>query len=189
MAIPHGRYDFRLSHLSHITPPFGLPGNNGISERLLYAQRFLLRPRSTSEIEPETFGSLEYQFNRASVSLMIKPKINSFFTVVQKLPEARIDIPRQELFKNIYYQSQSSFEYLKMSWRTYDRKPKPSMTAFADPKDYESARFDTTHFLYYPDRLEISDHRAAYRRPDDRIQQVIQAKSFERGHQPNGPGR
>jgi hypothetical protein len=149
MAIPHGRYDFRLSHLSHITSRLDFRGTMEFLSDYYMLHDFFYG-RSTADIEPETFGSLEYQFNRASVSLMIKPKINSFFTVVQKFPEARIDVPRQELFKNIYYQSQSSFEYLKMSWRTYDRKPIPSMAAFADPKDYESARFDTTHFLYYP---------------------------------------
>jgi lipopolysaccharide assembly outer membrane protein LptD (OstA) len=153
LAIPSGRYDFRLSHLTHVTPRLDFRGTMEFLSDYYMLNDFFYG-RSTSDIEPETFASLEYQFNRASVSAMIRPKINSFFTVTQKLPELRVDVPRQELFSNIYYQGKSSFEYLKMSWRTFDRKPTPIGVPFADPKDYESARFDMVHFLYYPINLK-----------------------------------
>lgn len=153
LGIPHGRYDFRLSHLSHITPRLDLRGTLEVMSDYYMLDDFFYG-RSTVDIEPATFASLEYQFNRASVAAMIRPKVNSFFTVVQRLPEFRVDVPRQELFKNIYYQGNSSFAYMKMSWRDYDRAPAPGFAAFTDPNDYEAARFDTVHFLYYPLRFK-----------------------------------
>ncbi|MCK5845445.1 MAG: hypothetical protein KAG97_12100, partial [Victivallales bacterium] len=95
---------------------------------------------------------LEYQFDRFSAGALVRPRVNNFFSVVESLPEVRLDIPRQELFANIYYQGETTFNYRRMNWRHYDH---PRSQGGQDIKRYESARFDTLHMFYYPFKLAM----------------------------------
>jgi hypothetical protein len=67
---------------------------------------------------------------------------------VEKLPELRMDIPRQEIFSTgIYYQGDVDAAYMKRKWLEFD----PAKKSYGSKlEDYEAFRFDTTHFLYYP---------------------------------------
>jgi len=149
-TIPTYRYDMRLSHLNHITPRLDFRGQfEKISDynflKDFYEDRYYKDP------QPPTFAALEYQFDRFSASLYVRPKVNYFNTETERLPEFRVDVPRQELFKNIYYQGETSAANLKMRWRDYDR----ARTAgnLIDPADYAAFRFDTLHMFYYPVKL------------------------------------
>ncbi|MFZ2655530.1 MAG: putative LPS assembly protein LptD [Victivallales bacterium] len=146
--IDKGRYDLKLNNLSHITPRMDFRGQ---IEKLSDAN-FLydfFRDRYNDDPQPPSFASLDYQFNRFTASVDYRQRINSFFTEVQRLPEGRIDIPRQELFNsNIYYQGENSAGYFWMKWRDYDDSR--TMGNGVDPKDYKAFRFDSLHMFYYP---------------------------------------
>ena len=148
--IPSYRYDLKLSHLNHITPRLDFRGQfEKISDYnfLLdyYEDRYYIDP------QPPTFAALEYQFDRFSASLYVRPKVNYFNTETERLPEFRIDAPRQELFKNIYYQGETSAANLKMRWRDYDAAR--TRGNGVDPADYSAFRFDTLHMFYYPMKI------------------------------------
>ena len=140
------RYDIYATHLNHITPRLDFRGRF----EALSDQEFLhdfFRSREDENPQPATYAALEYQFDRLSVSALVRPRVNDFFSVVERLPELRIDAPRQELFYNLYYEGSTTFDYLRMKWRDYDY---PRSNGGVDIKDYETVRFDTLHMFYYP---------------------------------------
>lgn len=145
--IPDWRYDLRLSHLHHITPRMDFRGHIEKLSDPDFLEDFFEGSAKTNP-QPATFASLEYQFDRFTLSANVHPRINDFDTVVERLPELRLDVPRQELFGGLQYQGETSFSYLKMKWRDFDH-PRTKGNGI-DPKDYQSGRFDTLHMFYYP---------------------------------------
>lgn len=140
------RYDIRLSHLNHITPRLDFRGHLEKLSDVNFLHDFF-RKREDIDPQPVSFGALEYQFNRLSAGVYVRPRLNDFYSVVEKLPELRIDVPRQELFKNLYYQGEMSFDYLRMKWRHYDL---PRSAGGIDMSNYQTMRFDSLNMFYYP---------------------------------------
>lgn len=149
--IDANRYDLYLSHLNHLTPRLDFRGHIEALSDINFISDFF-RGRNQIDPQPTSFANLEYQFDHFTLSASVKPRINDFFSVVERLPELRLDVQRQELFSNIYYQGQTTFDYLRMKWRDYD-EPREAGNK-VDPTDYQSARFDTLHMFYYPFSLD-----------------------------------
>jgi lipopolysaccharide assembly outer membrane protein LptD (OstA) len=150
IKINNWRYDISLSHLNHITPRMDFRGHfEALSDYNVVKDYF--EDVYDDNPQPVTFASLEYQFDRLSAALYIRPRVNNFFSTVTRLPEFRLDIPRQELFKNIYYQGETSIDNFEMLWRKYDRD-RPGNPV--DPHNYKAVRFDTLHMFYYPFKLD-----------------------------------
>lgn len=147
LSVPHYRYDLRLSHLNHITPRLDFRGHVEKLSDINFLQDFFVE-RSENDPQPATFANLEYQGDRFIASISARPRTNDFFTVVERLPEIRLDIPRQELWNNIYYQGETSFNNFYMRWRDFDN-PRTAGNG-VDPKDYSTMRIDTLHMFYYP---------------------------------------
>ncbi len=149
--IKPNRYELKLSHINHITPRMDFRGQIDVLSDINFLSDFM-RKRYETDPQPTTFADLEYEFDHFTLSANIRPRVNNFFSEVDRLPELRLDVQRQELFSNIYYQGQTTFDYLMMNWRKYDTPRQ--VENFIDPKDYESARFDTLHMFYYPFSLD-----------------------------------
>ena len=148
---PTDRYDFRLSHMQHLTPRMDFRSQIEYISDINYLKDFD-EDRYNIDPEPPTFSGLEYQFDRFSTSLYVVPRINNYVSTVEKYPEFQFNAPRQELFSNIYYQEQTSLDYLKMNWREYDR---PRTTGNGvDPANYETFRADTIQMFYYPTNID-----------------------------------
>jgi lipopolysaccharide assembly outer membrane protein LptD (OstA) len=146
---PTNRYDIRLSHLNHITPRLDFRGHLEKLSDINFLHDFF-RSREDVDPQPVSFGALEYQFDRLSLGAYVRPRLNNFYSVVEKLPELRIDVPRQELFKNLYYQGEMSLSYMRMKWRKYDF---PRNKGGIDISNYQSMRFDSLNMFYYPFKL------------------------------------
>lgn len=150
LSIPKYRYEFRIANLTHLMPNLDFRGQIDVISDYNFLKDFF-PARYNSLLEPPSYASLEYQHERFTASLYSTFRVNSFATVVERLPEARFDFQRQELFANIYYQGETSFDYLRMRWRKFDR---PRLNPFlGDLEDYETGRFDTLHMFYYPVKL------------------------------------
>ncbi len=163
LKIPHGRFDFRVSNITHITPRLDFRGAFEYSSDLYFVRDYF-STRFNANPQPATFAALEQQFDHFSASVMYRPRVNKFYTVSEKLPEVRLDIPRQQLFgTNFYYQGEFDSSYNSMKWIEFDfdtirykdkdgnRKTRKVRNELSDYKAY---RFDTTHFLYFPIRLD-----------------------------------
>ncbi len=116
--IPNMRYELRLSNITHLTPRLDFRGQIDAISDYNFLQDYF-QSRYNNDIQPPTFAALEYQGERFSATLQTVIKVNSFDSTVQRLPEIRLDFQRQELFRNIYYQGQTSAGFYKMSWRDY----------------------------------------------------------------------
>jgi len=146
--IPHQRFDFHLAHRTHITPRLDIRAQvEWMSDPYMLDDFFSSRAYDLTE--PASYVALEYQGDRFSSALYTRFQVNDFFTTVQKLPEFRLDIPRQEIIPgwNIYYQGSHTADYLRMNWARFDRDWKNPESKL---KNYETGRFDSVNFIYYP---------------------------------------
>ncbi len=111
--------------------------------------------------QPRSFADLRYQGEVYDFSILARPRINDFYTVVERMPELRLEFPRQPLFDTpFYYQSDSSLARLRMRWRDFDRPPRLAAETedaqefvdpgLVDPDDYNAWRLDSLHMLYHP---------------------------------------
>ncbi len=147
LKIPHYRYEFRVSNMSHLLPRLDFRFQvDKLSDYNVLDEYFTARYNAL--LEPPSFGSLEYQGDRFTATAYTAFRVNDFFSTVERLPELRLDFQRQELFQNVYYQGENSFDYLQMRWREFDRPRRNP--ALGDLKDYETFRFDSLHMFYYP---------------------------------------
>jgi len=148
--IPHYRYDFRISNVTHITPELDFRGHFEYMSDEFFNEDFSAYYYG-GDPRPVTFAALERQFDNFTASIYFRPQVNRFFNTVEQLPTARLDIPRQEILDtNLYFQSENSLGYFKRKWRTFNDLP-----GYDRPYDYASARMDTVNFLYYPLQLDF----------------------------------
>ena len=203
--LPKNRYEFRLANLTHLNPRLDFRGALDVISDFNFLEDFF-ENRYDRDVMPPSYAAVEYQGDRFSATLQTAFRVNDFYTTVERLPEIRFDFFRQELFKNVYYQGETSAGYYRTRWREYDfsrmENPNLSVTTliqnenqpnvlrdvinryrttradgtrvinqvgaakylkenypdiygpyFADPKDYDSFRFDTLHGFYYPFQL------------------------------------
>ena len=73
--------------------------------------------RYNRNVQPPSYAAVEYEGERFSAALQTTFRVNDFFSTVERLPELRLDFFRQELFKNIYYQGETSAGYYRTKWR------------------------------------------------------------------------
>ena len=161
LRVPHDRYVFRLSHLSHITPRLDFRAQFHWTSDYYFTKDFFPTIYG-ADPQPSTFVSLEHQFDNFSAAMLFRPRVNRFYTTVEKLPEIRVDVPRQQLFGTpVYYQGDAVAAYMRNKWIDFNEpfdkkflpsKPKPGYNNKLH--DYEALRFDTTHFLYLPINLD-----------------------------------
>ncbi len=148
--VPHARYDFRISNVTHITPRLDFRGAfEWLSDP--YFTRDFFDDRYAGNPQPATYAALEQQFDHFSLSAYARFRVNDFFTTVEKMPELRLDIPRQEIFNTgLYYQSETQAAYMKMRWLDFDGDD--PLTA------YEENLYTT-----YLERLEKGEFRPVFR--------------------------
>ena len=156
LDVPKNRYDFRISNITHITPRLDFRANFDIQSDY-YVKRDFFEDLFNIDPQPASYVALEQQFDNFSAAIYAQPKVNSFYTTVEKLPEVRFEAHRQQILNtNFYYQGDVSGEHLKMNWTDFDITRDPvTNQRFAKLRNYESFRFITTHILYYPIKLDF----------------------------------
>ncbi len=106
--------------------------------------------------QPKSVASLDYDLGWLDAAIEARPRINSFYTVGERLPELRLNVPRASLFGSLlHYDSATSAGYYTMKWRRSDR-PRlldPALyngDLYGDPNDYSAFRADTLHTFSLP---------------------------------------
>lgn len=123
--------------------------------------------------QPKSYLDISYDTDFFHLGLTARPRVNDFYTVVETLPEVRLSIPRINLGTEwLQYQSDTRAGYYAMRWRKNDLSRRLFIRAadydpflHIDPKDYQTWRFHTQHFLYLPidlDTLGILTPRAGF---------------------------
>ncbi|MBO4631122.1 MAG: LPS-assembly protein LptD [Lentisphaeria bacterium] len=129
--LPSDRYEFRLSNLTHLTPRLDFRGTVDLLSDFNFLEDYF-ENRYERNVQPPSYAAAEYQGENFSATLQTTFRVNDFFTTIERLPELRLDIFRQELFKNIYYQGETSAGYYRSRWRKYDfsRSENPSLDIY-----------------------------------------------------------
>ena len=149
--IPHNRFDFHLAHRTHLTPRLDFRAQvEWMSDAYMLDDYF--KERADAVTEPASYVALEYQGDRFSAALYTRFQVNDFYTTAMKLPELRLDLPRQEIFREfgLYYQGSHTADYMRMNWARFDRGWKNPLSRL---RNYQTGRFDSVNFLYYPIRM------------------------------------
>lgn len=103
--------------------------------------------------QPTSIADLQYTTRFGELALHYRPRLNPFESVVERLPELRITVPRTPVkHSDLLYYGESSYARLRMNWREYDL-PRAGVPTPIEPSDYASDRFDTVNFLYYPTNI------------------------------------
>lgn len=113
--------------------------------------------------QPKSFLDLAYEGDTISAGILVRPRLNDFYTVAETLPELRLDVPRLNIDGlPIQYESHSKLGYYSMKWRNFDRKRNELIPdelyddqLYDDPDNYQTWRAHTQHFLYLP--IHIGD--------------------------------
>ena len=123
--------------------------------------------------ETSSFATLAFDNSWMNAELTVMPRINTFSTQAEKLPELKITIPHLTLGDTpLVYSSENSLGYYSMKWRNNERNRKDLIPAaeyvaglHGDPQDYASFRADTLQILTMPLDLEYLTltPRAAFR--------------------------
>ena len=153
--IPFNRFNFRISNVSHITPRLDFRGVFDYTSDYFFTNDFFSE-RYSADPQPSTYAALEQTFDAFSISAYARFRVNRSYSTVEKMPEVRIDLHRQQIFNTpFYYQGDVSAAYMRMRWIEFDRnRTKPdedgNTRRYADLDDYDAVRLDTTHFIYLP---------------------------------------
>ena len=113
--------------------------------------------------QPKSFVDLSYDHAYFNLGLTVRPRVNTFYTTMQQLPELRLTIPRIALMDTpLLYNSENSLGYYSLKWRNNDRDRDEFIPAadylpllHNDPDDYASFRADTLHTFSLP--LDLRD--------------------------------
>ena len=151
LTIPNARYNVRVNNVTHLTPRLDFRGQFQLLSDYYFLYDFF-KSQYNNNPEPSTYGAFEYQFDRFTASVFARAQTNSFFNTVEELPTFRLNFPRQELFKDIYWEGQTSLGYYNMKWTEFDR-PRTQGNK-VDPKNYKSLRFDTVNMFFYNLKLK-----------------------------------
>ena len=93
--------------------------------------------------QPSTYAEVNKFWDNFSLDIYAQPRVNEFLENVERLPDARLTGYRQQLWNTpLYYQSESSFAYLRRRFAESNDVP-------AD-LNYAAARADTYHQLLLP---------------------------------------
>ena len=153
--IPVERNVLRFNHWKHLTSRLDFRTSiNKMSDHKVMEDFF--EELDQDDPQPTTFAELDYQFDNASLNLLMRPRINDFYSVVERLPELNLDIYRQPISDKVYYQGSTTLADMKMNWREYDYDREiNSEDSGGDPQDYESTRLDSLHMFYFPTKKGI----------------------------------
>jgi LPS-assembly protein len=136
------RHKWKVDQYSVMTGEYHKLSDKDIIKDFFYKQEFEL------DQQPPTYLSYIGAKDEYSFEILAEKRINRFFTVTEKLPEAKMNIRKLKLFNfiNLYYQSNSDVAIFK-------RDIADDVAGASPNDDYDAARVDSYNELSYPFRL------------------------------------
>jgi LPS-assembly protein len=143
------RYRFQVRHRWDVggqTDTVGTFEFNKLKDRDVIKDYFYNEFEELGDI-PDNYLSFVTQKRDYSTEFLIRKRFDKFYTVVERLPEYRIDIPNWRLYKGlpIYYKANASAVYLNKTFDNTNMNP--------GQKDVSTARVDVYNQLSYAARF------------------------------------
>jgi hypothetical protein len=114
-----------------------------------FMKDFFYKEEYERDNQPSTYLSLAGAKENYSLTFLYQQRVNKFFTVIERLPEAKLNIRKVKLFNhlNLYYKNISSVARLsKLHAEDIDKFTTPDA-------NYDTMRMDSYNELSYPFRL------------------------------------
>ncbi len=93
-------------------------------------------------VQPENRVTLSHRGDNFTAALLLNMRLNDFYENVNRLPEASLDVSRQQIATTpFFYESEHSAAYLERVFPKQD-----------DQRDYDAFRVDSSHTVLYPMR-------------------------------------
>ena len=103
--------------------------------------------------DPDSYAELAWAIDPLYLSLLARPRINNFQSVVERLPEMRVDMPWTQFFASDAYQS-GHFSAARLRWDPEALGDAPSALdpwiPVSDNPIWEQTRLDLAYGLQYP---------------------------------------
>ncbi|MEA2013407.1 MAG: LptA/OstA family protein, partial [Verrucomicrobiota bacterium] len=146
--VEDNRYRAKLTHRSEFTKNLTLRLNADKLSDIDMLEDWFENDYDTIK-QPVSLADLTWTSPFIELSLNYRPRINDFYTVVEKKPELLVNTPRIQIGESgFFYASETQLANLEMKWRDVDKNR--LLPALTDPQDYDSWRFNTTHSIYRP---------------------------------------
>ncbi len=141
--IDNDRYRLRLYHNQSFDEQNYLMSQiNYLSDPKIIEQFF--REEYKTSPEPDNYIVLGHRAEHYTASLMVEKRLNDFYTTVDRLPELKLDVSRQQIGETpLYYQGDTAAAYLQKNWEAN----------LTNMQNYAAGRFNTAHMIYYPTKL------------------------------------
>ena len=93
--------------------------------------------------QPENYAVLTHRGRDYTASVQARFRVNDFYTELNRLPQARFNMPRQTIGKTpLFYEGDTTLGQLEMQF-----------AEGSSAEDYDSVRFDTEHTVYWPEKV------------------------------------
>ncbi|MCM8535616.1 MAG: LPS export ABC transporter periplasmic protein LptC [Lentisphaeraceae bacterium] len=100
--------------------------------------------------QSSSYADLEWAEEDYSTSLYFRPRFNDFYSVVERSPEWRFDLPRLKVAEDLYFTSKNSIAQLEAKWSEFDQ---PLIAPAITNEDYNSLRADSLNMLHYQGKI------------------------------------
>lgn len=139
--VDENRYRVSLEHFETLSPDdYFIADGTYLSDPYVLADFFEREYRNS--FQPQNYAMVMHRDDNYSLSLSAYSRLNDFFESVDRLPELAFAVPRVEIGDSpFYYEGENSAAFLRKSY-----------VKGSGAEDYSSARFDTSHELFYPTR-------------------------------------
>lgn len=121
----------------------------------LFIEDFFKDDQESRYVQYSSYFDLEWIEENYGWSFQYRPRLNDFYSVVERSPEIRFDLPRYEFAENWYYTNKNSLAQLETKWRDFDAPVTQISPLAIDNEDYDSLRFDSLHMFHY--QTQVSD--------------------------------
>lgn len=182
--VDEGRYRLRFSHAQNLSlQDYFLTDINYLSDEFLLEDFFDSEYRGS--FQPQNHAVLTHRSDDMTMGLAAYKRLNDFYTTVERLPEAFLDVSRIQVGDTpLYYESRNSASFLNKAYAEDE-----------ETGDYSAGRLDTSHKLYYPTRhfrflnlIPRAGYRATYYSETVQWSTATQAVSVVTTNWVAGPG-
>ncbi len=139
--VEDNRYRARFHHYQPLTPAdYLLAELNYLADPYVIEDFFESEHRRSRE--PENYLNALHRDEFYTAGLLARFRVNDFYSIVERLPEATLDINRTEIPDTpLYVESFNAAAFLRQTW-----------AEDTEADDYSVFRFDTRDTVYYPGR-------------------------------------
>jgi LPS-assembly protein len=139
--VDDNRYRVRVHHQQPLSPEdYFLAELNYVADPYFLEDFFEGEYRRSGE--PENYLNLVHSDEFMTAGLLTRFRLNDFYTVVERLPEATLDFSRREIpDTDFYFESFNSASFLNKAWEDDSTED-----------DFSVFRMDSQDTIYYPGR-------------------------------------